>query len=383
MGNILRPLAFCCLVSSSNVCGFAPTIRFTHRSISVSPGRSVLQYADDENVFLDKSTTKREPFEPWKMFDFNQDGKVDTHDLAFLVTRSLDINKDGKIDEKDAQVFLSAAILSWALMVSPAYAKGGGGGGGHFSSSASSSAPSYAPYRRPYRRSSNKWSTTYRPTDPLACSDLPVQNELLDVLVDKNRGTYATGVVTTVDENHCRFQADLVNDGGFSQYRGRRKLSSHRNFLDWILPASIATAAAACTAAEMVDRKWDHTFDDDFFGFESELTLNTTVSRPESGRYVGSTSESDGMNQNVATILKFDESGGITGSGKDSYDGSYKVVGTWNNRKVRWTERYADFETTVRGEIDHQGLIKCRFHSSRGVRGRFDIQKKNSWKKWW
>ena len=380
-------LACGCLLSPLyGVCAFVPATSFVRQTtLTSSPIVSVLYYSDGENLVLDKSAPKKlGVHEPWKkILDFNQDGKVDAQDLDFLVNNAFDVNRDGKVDEKDAQAAFSMMILSWAIMASPANAKGGGGGGGGGGGhSSSSAAPSYAPYRRPNKRTANQRSTTYRPTDPMACSNLPIQGELLDVLVDNRRGTYVPGVVTTTKENTCRFQADLLGEGELARYRGFKGLSSHRNFLDWIFPTFIFTSAGASVSAKMADQKWEDDFDDAFFGDAANLASKVTVLTPSSGQYVGSTSESDGMNQDVTTNLEFDEVGGIHGSGIDSFDGAYKIVGTWNNRKVRWTEHYAGFETTVRGNIDRNGTIKCRFKSSRGVRGRFEIAKKRTWKKW-
>ena len=368
-------LACGCLASPSAVGAFVPTANLAYRS-TFHRTCSALWYADGENVSqgISKGT-----FEPWKVLDLNQDGKVDAQDLLLLVTTALDVNGDGKIDEKDGQAALSIITMSWMLMASPANAKGGGhGGGGGGGHSHSSSSPNYAPYRRPNSRLAKKGSTTNRPTDPMACSDLPVEGELLDVLVDKHRGTYVPGIARAVQESNCHFEADLLGgDALLSQYRGSKALSSKRNWVHWVSPTAFMTIGGVTFLGDKANQKWEGDFDEAFFDRQADLDeAFPKPLPPRSGLYVGSTVESDGMAQDVKANLVFDELGGINGSGFDSEDGSYKVVGTWNSRKVRWTETYHSFSVTVRGEIQRKGSIKCRFLSTRGVRGGFSIEKK-------
>jgi hypothetical protein len=365
------------------VMAFAPATNLAFRSKHPASS-SALRYADDE----DTSQVPVLAFEPWKFLDFNNDGRVDVQDISFLVATAFDVNGDGKVDAMDGHTFLSVMMMSWILMASPVGAKGGGGGGGggSHSSSASSYQPHYASYRRSNRRLANRGSVMSRPRDPMGCSDLPVEGELLDVLVDNYLGTYVPGVVASVHESNCRFQADLMGEGKYFQYQGSKALSSNRNWMNWVFPVFFGAAVGGSFIEEtvrskdvLVNLKWEDDFDEAFFREQREH-LNEEYTRPAppcSGCYVGSTSESDGMAQGVKTHLQFHESGKITGSGIDSEDGSYMVVGSCNNRKVRWTEHYSFFSATVRGEISERtGSMRCRFNSTRGIRGRFTIRKK-------
>lgn len=286
--------------------------------------------------------------------------------------------RDGR-HMKDIQFFLSSAILSWTLMVSPVYAKGGGSGGGHGGGySHSSSPPSYPSYNRPHRRKSSE----YNPVDPWACSNLPVEGELLDVLVDNSRGMYAPGVVTTVNEEFCRFEVEPRGDG--RAYFGHAELSSHVNAIDWIIPSFIATFAGSVFLVELAEQRWEDNFDEKFFESDTgEADAALMSMRPVSGFYFGYTSEDDGISQKVENYLQFGDDGSIHGGGKDSEDGLYLVSGAWKEDKVRWTESYIGFEATVRGRIRSRGDIRCRFKSTRGVRGKFKIQKKTRGIKTW
>ncbi|CAB9506800.1 expressed unknown protein [Seminavis robusta] len=392
---MIASLILCC-------CLAAPTLSFVPVATVVFPlgvgsssSSSQLRFVNEghpqDEVFAVTDSKTEMPF-PWKCLDINKDGKVDFHDLAFIVTTALDANQDGLVDEKHVQAALSVSLLLWMLMVSPVQAKGGGGGhggggGGHSHYSGSMSTfdqPEYDPYRRPNRREANRM-VQLRPFDPNACADLPVEGEVVDVLVDDWRGNYVPGVVNDVQEGSCSFKTDMVGGGKVFQYPASRRLTSNRNWQNWVAPSIVAGAVGfvgLIALEEEWNSEWERNFDDEFLqstGGETKAAATEieTFPPPCSGSYVGTTRESDGMNQQVQSDLKFYSDGEISGDGFDSEDGRYSVSGAWKENKVRWIERYGlRFSVTVRGEVLSDGSIQCRFTSTRNVRGKFTIQQK-------
>eukprot|EP00553_Chaetoceros_curvisetus_P003088 CAMPEP_0204612262 /NCGR_PEP_ID=MMETSP0717-20131115/345_1 /ASSEMBLY_ACC=CAM_ASM_000666 /TAXON_ID=230516 /ORGANISM="Chaetoceros curvisetus" /LENGTH=627 /DNA_ID=CAMNT_0051624273 /DNA_START=77 /DNA_END=1960 /DNA_ORIENTATION=- len=112
------------------------------------------------------------------------------------------------------------------------------------------------------------------------------------------------------------------------------------------------------------------------------------TSPPCSGRFIGKAIEKDGsrlISQNVATDLVFKRDGHISGSGSDSIDGEYTVVGRWKKSeggyKLSWKEVYNGFDVQVQGDMkdtenltDEDVQILGAFRSSLKIRGTFDIK---------
>jgi hypothetical protein len=109
--------------------------------------------------------------------DLNGDGKLDDKDID--VDRSnirnlMDINGNGEVNLKDALLVFSTVLLARSLAAQPACAKGGGGGHG-----GSSDLPAYKCHLRGRNIMYN------RPFDIKACSNLPGEGELVDMLVSR------------------------------------------------------------------------------------------------------------------------------------------------------------------------------------------------------
>mmetsp|Transcript_25459 Transcript_25459/g.38616 ORF Transcript_25459/g.38616 Transcript_25459/m.38616 type:complete len:314 (-) Transcript_25459:425-1366(-) len=268
------------------------------------------------------------PMPSWqRILDVNKDGKVDHKDVTFLFSKIFDVNGDGKVDEKDAQTAFVMTLLSWTLMFIPAHAKGGGGGGGGHSGH------TYEAYRR-------KWKNRaefHHPFSPSACSNMPHEGEVIDVLVNKFKGTYLPGVTQHVDENSCKFQVTTNDDR-------KIRLTTNHHWQNW--SGFGILGVFYLDFEEQKSKEVNTKFDSEFWASRD----NNVNDVPQSGLYHGVTIESDGVRQRVETTLKFSESGAITGYGSDSADGSYTVEGAWTDDKIRWRERYRNFSVTVRGE---------------------------------
>ncbi|KAL3903667.1 MAG: hypothetical protein SGARI_005275 [Bacillariaceae sp.] len=372
-----------CVVGPTACTAFAPVGSRAVQSSSLyrpAPSLAPLRYINggdnhDTTGFLS-------PAKLWQAFDLNHDGCVDANDLEFLLAKAFDINGDGKVDEKDGQLLLSMTAFWWMLMASPAGAKGGGsgigGGGGGVSSSyyGGSSKPSYEPYRRPNWYKAGKHSN---PLDPAACSDLPEEGEMLDVLIDENSGSYLPASVTSVNESQCRFNAEILGDVPFLQSRSR-SLRSGRNWENLIAPAYILSIIGYGPTTEFLHEQKMKSFDKKFSDLDEKAKASGWKSPPpaKNGLHVGKTTESDGTEQRVLSYLKFGEDGSIRGRGFDFADGKYKISGRWTaNGMVRWEETYKDFTVVVRGRrIQETGTIQCDFESSVGIRGRFSLDRK-------
>ena len=103
---------------------------------------------------------------------------------------------------------------------------------------------------------------------------------------------------------------------------------------------------------------------------------------PASGTYRGWSEERDGSvfdRQDVRTRLVFGDDGSISGSGRDSFDGTYGVSGEWGGGAgeylLRWTEDYDDFSVEIRCRMK-KGRKKMRgvYESSRGVGGNLELE---------
>jgi len=358
-------------------------------------------------------------------FDLNGDGKLDDKDIRIFqsnVVNALDLNGDGEINEKDAWRALQLVVISWALTVSPVAAKGGGGGGGggghgggghsysssyhSFSSSSGSSrqyhssggghyyvpsshSGSYIDYYpttqvlEPYGR---KWYGRNRkynkPWNPAACYDLPGEGEIMNILLQEpeplfHSSYYGPGVVQKVNEPTCMFD---VNVGG--------SIQSFKTPRNWEVRGELMCSLFVTFHIVVVGHElWlaekklqDKLFDEELL-FDEEFARQRGSKEfqlypiPASGKYIGSTQESDGANQAIEVKLHFDEeTRTITGSGYDSNDGNYSLDGEWVCDKVKWTEYYNGFTVKVRGELIKDGTkIDCRFVSTRGIRGTFNL----------
>jgi len=105
-----------------------------------------------------------------------------------------------------------------------------------------------------------------------------------------------------------------------------------------------------------------------------------------SGEYWGGSDESDDGDQALRQTLHFDADGRITGRGRDSEDGSYRITsGRWamegdERVEVAWEESYDEgFIAICIGKYDIKtGKIDGRFVSSREVTGWFSLAKKPS-----
>jgi len=120
-----------------------------------------------------------------------------------------------------------------------------------------------------------------------------------------------------------------------------------------------------------------------------ELTGPPEGSPPKSGEYWGASEESDEGDQSVRSTIRFDPSGAVRGRGVDGEDGPYIIEkGVWGKRdgdkehevSVGWIEEYTEgFQVVVEGFYSVEtGKIEARFHSSRGVSGRFMLAPKPS-----
>lgn len=109
--------------------------------------------------------------------------------------------------------------------------------------------------------------------------------------------------------------------------------------------------------------------------------------RPPSGKYWGSSDESDDGDQAIRCTLTFHPNGKLTGHGHDSVDGDYRVEsGRWGVLdgetlvRLAWDEVYDDgFEAFIEGTYDPEsGKIAASFTSSRAVSGAFELTKQPS-----
>jgi hypothetical protein len=351
-----------------------------------------------------------------RLFDLNGDGKIDEKDLQIFqrnTVERLDLNGDGELNEKDLAKALQLVIFSWALSASPAAAKGGGhgggggghGGGGHSSSSRSSSFRSSGGGGRSYSgRSNNDFKAYYRqwygrnskydkPWNPAACNDLPGEGE--EVKVATGPYSYAPAVVTTANGDMCTFSVQVLQQqsksGDSAVDDGSTFIQSFHTMRNWgdtdlLLPLYCVPLSLIAAVGETVSRiqayQKDKAFDE---AFARQAALEETGNRaiPTSGKYTGSTQESDGANQAIKVDLHFnEETREINGSGYDSDDGRYSVEGEWIGSKVKWTESYSreGFTVEVRGSLNKDATkLDCWFVASRGVRGTFVLRKKQPW----
>ena len=75
----------------------------------------------------------------------------------------------------------------------------------------------------------------------------------------------------------------------------------------------------------------------------------------------------------------------LKGSGYDSVDGRYTILGQWNGSRAKWVETYNEnnnnnndgFTVTVRAILKQPGIMVCQFVSSRNVRGKFVLKEVN------
>jgi hypothetical protein len=240
-----------------------------------------------------------------------------------------------------------------------------------------------------YRRGKLRDNRYARPSDPSACSNLPGEKELVEVLVDPYYGFYSEGQIVGVDERFCRFTVAYHGPFGHTT----KTLGSTHNWMDWSLGGAVAAyfvgmpivnavAGAAEEAIERV-RSMGNTVT---YEWEKVSTNEGPFSGPPvDGSYFGETLESDGISQSVQVNLKFTEDGKVEGSGKDSVDGDYSVHGQWNTREVEWTEKYhrGDFSVNVKGiRMGSGNVFSCLFQSSNGVTGLFRViqqQRKSGW----
>ena len=252
--------------------------------------------------------------------------------------------------------------------------------------------PHYPAFRRPFPN--NRYS---RPRDPDACSNLPAEGEELDILLgDPDLGIYVPGRVVHVQEEDCRFRAVYANPlyGGPTT----KTFSVSKNWVDWLLLevlAGVGLAAALPSIAratletrESITESWLATISKVTFATEKAWHDVTTRAKEgaevagqpfPSGRYVGSTMESDGIAQTVQVNLTFTAGGMIRGSGRDSEDGPYTLEGTWDGDQLKWTEYYPNknsqyLTVSVTGFRRSSNEISCQFRSSEGIVGRFQIQ---------
>lgn len=113
--------------------------------------------------------------------------------------------------------------------------------------------------------------------------------------------------------------------------------------------------------------------------------LVSSIQAPDSGKYLGDSAEDDDGDQSIMTHLNFEESGKISGWGRDGVDGLYTIKeGRWSSTemgtggaRVAWIESYADgFEVALRGQVrKSDGAILGMWSSSRGVSGSVKLEK--------
>jgi len=105
------------------------------------------------------------------------------------------------------------------------------------------------------------------------------------------------------------------------------------------------------------------------------------------GVYWGASDESDDGDQSIRCTLTFDQSGELSGHGKDGVDGAYKIKGgRWgalpgdSALTLAWVEVYDEgFEVVVKGTYDfEEGKVKASFSSDRGVDGKFELTRQPS-----
>jgi hypothetical protein len=342
------------LVSSA---AFAPG-----SSALVKPWKSALHYSDDKDKTSSLTTPTSSIPSALAFLDLNGDGKLDDEDIGVFCSNIKDLNK------KNALSAFSAVLLAWLLATQPAFAKGGGGGGGGGEGSRhGGSSDDFPAYKRRFRGRNNIY---FRPFDIQACSNLPGEGELVDMLVSRpGRTSYLPETVDEVDESRCEFVAHY-SDG--SRTIGK----THQNVQDWLLPGAAIGATISYFLASGIEDSLNVKKDEDLDAVFDKMDDTLTTSKPPiGGTFKGETTESDGSIQTVNAKLNFRENGLITGSGTDSFDGEYSIRGAWKGRTVRWTENYEHYSVTVRGEISETGSIHCRFRSSRGIRGRFKLTK--------
>lgn len=331
--------------------------------------------SDNDDDFLVSSTVGETssqlnmPGPLFNFFDVNGGGIWNTKSLI----DSLGTNRAGEVN---ARVFASALLIGlawWAGCALPANAKGGGGG---------SSSGSYSEsYRDSYGSSSfynnnpafKRRFKNYQPiADPRACSNLPTEGELIDVLQRQPKKLggefyYVPATVESVNNAKCRFvaTAPAFDDDA----RIAKTLTTERNFMHWLIPVGILSLGTASA------------IDNAFFGDRLNGEDNVPSRLLKSGIFEGFTTESDGSIQSVECNLDFqsaDNDYRITGSGTDSFDGRYSIEGTRTAYRVHWVEQYDGFSVTVNGRIQKgRGTrINCQFTSSRGIRGRVTLKRR-------
>ena len=303
-----------------------------------------------------------------------------------------------------------AAILAVAILnASPdaALAKGGGsgegGGGGssYSSSSYSSSSYSSSSYSSPSPPAEPplpvRWRRTLvrtpRPKEsyaPWYCWNMPYRGEEIEVLVSPyDRYTppvYDLGRVQQVSTTSCEFEAARLGSPFFERYYGENGLEAIV-FLAVLVSAPIILNYATPSFLRFSERTT--ALGDEY---QAKRAKPSGLGPPVmvSGKYLGETSESDGVVQEASTTLNFEADGRVTGFGYDSEDGSFNIVdGYWYGTKAVWFEKYGSgfkpnfrssrkaFKVAVQAEYrPRDGTIRGNFCSSvRSISGRFTLRR--------
>lgn len=388
--------------------------------------RSAIRYTNGKDDEEEKISALFFPRMRHSFLDLNGDGKIDEQDLDVLqqrIVQCLDVNGDGHLDEKDAIQVLHLVILSWTLSATPAVAKGGGhgggGGGGHSSShhssvhhstthrraAGSSIGQSHYDSRGYYRTWYGRNSIYDKPWNPAACRDLPGEGERIKVVSSPSlfSNRHVPAIVTAVDEATCSFSVQGIQDNlngpsvSDDDAFATQSFQTTRNWEDddslaFLLFSSLSLFVMGVNAVNMACFQAQNEWFDKRFVVARQATameehdfLSTTTRQatPTSERYVGTTRESDGANQDIQVKLHLDEeTRTIHGSGYDSDDGNYSVEGEWAGKMVKWKETYRNggFTVDVRGHWNEDASeMDGWFVSSRRIRGTFVLRKKKKW----
>lgn len=311
------------------------------------------------------------------------------------------------IDRPDALRPIIAAVLAVTMLTAipdAALAKGGGSGGGGGDgggggSSYSSSSYRYSPSPPAEPPLPDRWRRTLvrtpRPKGvesyaPWYCWNMPYRGEEIEVLVSPYDRyippVYDLGRVEQVSTTSCEFEAARLGSTYFDRYYGNNLVEEIATLAVFV-SVPIFFSVASPSFARFSERTTA-------LGNEYQTKrAEPSGSGPPlmaSGKYLGETSESDGVVQEASTTLNFQADGRVTGFGYDSEDGSFNIVdGYWYGTKAVWFEKYGSgfkpnflssrkaFKVAVRAEYrPGDGTIRGNFCSSVGsITGSFTLRR--------
>ena len=197
-----------------------------------------------------------------------------------------------------------------------------------------------------------------------------------------------------VDESICRYTVSYQGYGGQPLLK---ILYTEFNIVNWIILAIVASAltyplilnglnsamlsvdnASASVKEQMKNIGNRIAFEQEQVRLRTNKVEQTFYETPPmSGAYVGSTVESDGVQQGVKVNLNFKDGNKLFGRDTDSIDGKYTLKGSWTADRVEWVETYQGSTppllVTVKGFRADVGKFSCFFESSEGVTGRFYV----------